>query len=308
MKYFKRRRLLSGTPSPNGVTDLWHQYFILDDGKRLGNSFYGFRSACCTSIQVGPNKHALQWTDKPGIENVVGALVKDITIRHVFEECTDIPPNYQYSVEIDLSKKHLLAYKELELFSIAKLKEDKSVTAVNGAVLYGKLLQMASGAVYDDQDGYSLIDTERYELVGDLVEERKHSVVFFNWEHQKQELIKEFERRGYDWCLIDGSVHETKRPEIVNDYQAGKYKVLLAHPQSAGHGLTLTKGTRTIWASPTHNLEHWIQGLKRIYRIGQTEKTETIVIVARGTVDELVWRRTQDKNMKLSDLLEELAA
>jgi SNF2 family DNA or RNA helicase len=181
-----------------------------------------------------------------------------------------------------------------------------TVTAVNAAAVTGKLLQIASGAVYDDNSSYSLIASQRYELILDLVEEREHSIVFFNWAHQREELIKEAGKRGVSFAVYDGTTNDKNRTTIVKDYQAGKYRVLFAHPQSAGHGLTLTKGTASIWASPTYNLEHFLQGLKRVHRIGQTQKTETIVIVAEGTIDEAVWQALQDKNVKLVELLEGL--
>ena len=97
-------------------------------------------------------------------------------------------------------------------------------------------------------------------------------------------------------------------PQIATEYQDGRYQVLFAHPQSAGHGLTLTRGTATIWASPTYNLEHYLQGLKRVHRIGQTEKTETIVIVAEDTIDERVWAALQAKSVNMTNLLLELEA
>jgi SNF2 family DNA or RNA helicase len=97
-------------------------------------------------------------------------------------------------------------------------------------------------------------------------------------------------------------------PEVADEFQTGQYQVLFAHPQSAGHGLTLTKGTATIWASPTYNLEHYLQGLKRVHRIGQKDKTETIVIVAEGTIDEKVWTALQAKNVKMTNLLTEMEA
>lgn len=306
VKHFTWKRLLSGTPNPNGVTDLWHQYFLLDSGKRLGKSFFGFRSATGIAVQVGPNKHALQWTDKPGIENLVGALIKDITIRHVFEDCVDIPQNFQRSVPFTLNPNHFTTYKELEAFCVTRIEEEE-VKAINAAVLYGKLLQCASGAVYSSLNNYKLITTERYQLVMDLVEERKHTVVFFLWQHQKDQLIKEAQTRKLRWALIDGTITKKgERGRIVQDYQDGKYDVLFAHPQSVAHGVTLTRGTATIWASPTNNLEWWKQGLKRIHRIGQTEKTETIVVLAKNTIDELVWDALQDKDVKLKNLLYEL--
>lgn len=305
-KYFEWRRLLSGTPNTNGVCDLWHQYLVLDDGVRLGKSYFAFRSATGSAEQVGPNKHALKWTDKPGIENVVGALIKDITIRHKFEDCVDIPPNFLRHVDFALDTKHMKQYNELESFSIAEM-GNKTISAVNAAVLYGKLLQSASGAVYDSAGEYALLDTSRYQLVMDLVEERQHSVVFFLWQHQKDQLIQEATKRKLRWAMIDGTVNKKgERTRIVDAYQRGEYDVLFAHPQSTAHGITMTRGTATIWASPTNNLEWWKQGLKRIHRIGQTQKTETIMVIAKDTIDEKVWDALQGKNVNLMNLLYEL--
>ena len=305
--FFKYRRLMSGTPNTNGVCDMWHQVFVLDGGKRLGKSLFAFRSAVCTPTQVGPSAAAIKWVDKPNAEAIVSALIQDIVIRHKFEDCVDIPANHQYSMPYELSKKHMVAYRELEDTSILLLKKS-SVTAINGAVLYGKLLQAASGAVYNDDDEYSLIDTGRYELTIDLVQERRHSIVFFLWRHQRDELVKLAKIRKLRYAVIDSTVSDTAREDIVKHYQAGFYDVLFAHPQSAGHGLTLTKGTATIWPSPTHNLAHYLQGLKRVYRIGQKEKTETIMIIAPGTIEERVYESLLAKNTKLDTLLNYLKA
>jgi SNF2 family DNA or RNA helicase len=301
-QHFKYRSLMTGTPTSNGILDIWHQVFILDGGKRLGKSYFGFRSAACTPEQVGPSSQMLKWHDKPGVDLVVADMLKDISIRHVFEECVDIPPNHRYAVEYKPSKKHLAMYDDMQDFHYLQLKE-KGVTAINGAVVYTKLLQIASGAVYNDNDEYSVIDTGRYEMIMDLVEARNHSIVFFNWVHQRDELVKEAERRGFSFAVYDGGTSDKERSSIVRAYQKGEYKVLFAHPQSAGHGLTLTKGTATIWASPTYNLEHFLQGLKRIHRIGQTERTETIVVIAKGTIDEKVWLVMQAKDAKQGQLL-----
>ena len=300
--HFKYIRLMSGTPNTNGVCDLWHQMYVVDGGKRLGKSFFAFRSAVCSPEQVGPSAGAIKWHDKENAEAIVSALISDVVIRHKFEDCVDIPLNHQYSINYHLPKRHMAAYKELEDNSILLLKKS-SVTAINGAVLYGKLLQLASGAVYNDDGGYSLIDSERYDLILDLVQERQHSVVFFHWTHQRDQLIALAKARGVSYALIDGTVPSGKRAEIVKHYQAGFYDTLFAHPQSAGHGLTLTKGTATIWTSPTHNLEHYLQGLKRIHRIGQKEKTETIMIIAPGTIEEKVYESLVAKNTKLTTLL-----
>ena len=309
-KYFPIRRALTGTPVSNSITDIWHQALIIDDGKRLGTSFFAFRSAVCIPEQAGPRPEHVRWVDRENAEAVVGALLNDIVIRHRFEECVDIPPNLQYAMSFELSTKHMAQYKELAATSMLSLK-DSTVRAVNGAVLYGKLLQVASGASYGDHDAegegqYALINSDRYNLVMDLVEARAHCLVAFLWKHQRDELVKAAEARGLTYAVIDG--HTRNVDEIVQNYQNGCYKVLFAHPKSAAHGLTLTKGTTTIFASPTNNLEWYLQFLKRIYRMTQTEKTETIVVVARGTIDEQVWEATQAKDLRQDSLLRFLEA
>lgn len=302
VKHFNIRRLLNGTPNSNGICDIWHQMYLVDDGERLGKSFFAFRSAVCTPRQVGPAANMVKWEDKPNAEAIVSALIKDVSIRHKFEDCVDIPANHQYSVPFELNKKHMALYKELEASSILYLKEN-TVSAINGAVLYSKLLQCSSGAVYGEGNKYSVLDTERYELIMDLVEERRHSIVFFNWAHQRDELVKLARARKLLHAVIDGTTSGKARENIVEQFQTGLYRVLFAHPQSAGHGLTLTRATATIWASPTYNLEHYLQGLKRIHRIGQKEKTETIMVLAPNTVEEKVYETLLQKNTKMTALL-----
>ena len=303
-QYFDWRRLLTGTPTSNGICDLWHQVYVVDDGDRLGKAFFAFQKATCT-----PETEAghIKWVDKPGIEPVVGALIEDITIRHRFEDCVDIPPNHRFAVPYTLTPSHRKLYQELENQKFLENKGRK-ISAVNGAVLYFKLLQCASGAVYvdpdDDESDYTLLDPDRYDLIMDLVEARQHSIVFFNWRHQKDELVRVATARGIKFEMIDGTVTKKgERERIVQAYQRGEYQVLLANAQTIGHGLTLTKGTRTIFASPTPNLEHFLQGYKRIYRITQTEKTETIMVIAPDTIDEYVWEQCQKKDVRQSDLL-----
>lgn len=305
-KYFERRRLLTGTPTSNGICDIHHQMYIVDDGKLLGESFFAFRGAVCTPVQVGAHRNAIDWQDKPGVETTVGALISKVVIRHKFEDCVDIPPNHQFAVEYELGAHHRKMYDKLERDSALLLKKN-TITAINGAVLYGKLLQCASGAVYSEDGEYALLDADRTELIAELIEARKHSIVFFNWKHQRDQLIQAAKKAGWTYAIIDGDVTKKgEREKIVEAYQAGRYKVLFAHPQSAGHGLTLTRGTTTIFASPTPNLEHFLQAYKRIYRIGQKDKTETIMIIAKNTIDEKVWASCQAKDLKQAELLDYL--
>jgi SNF2 family DNA or RNA helicase len=305
-RHFARRTIMNGTLTTNGVTDAWHQVHILDDGQRLGKSFYAFRQAVCTPRQVGPATNMVKWDDREGAERVVADLIKDITIRHELKDCVDIPENHKFVVPYEMPGKVEKVYREMEKAAVAQMKDGTLVEGINAAAVVTKLLQIASGAVYDSERNYHVIDPSRYELVMDLAEERKHVVVFFLWQHQRDLLVKEAEARGLTYTVIDGDASRKKRQESVEFYQAGMYRVMFAQPQSAAHGLTLTKGTRTIWASPTYNLEHWIQGNHRIDRAGQTEKTETANVLAEGTIEEHVYSVMTQKRGKLQDLLEYL--
>jgi SNF2 family DNA or RNA helicase len=292
-KHFKRRAGLTATPNGRSITDVWHQVAILDDGKRLGPSFYAFRNAVCTPEQVGRQAHMVNWVDRDGAEEAVFGELADIVVRHKFEDCVDIPPNHTYSVDFEMTPKLRRAYEQMARDQLMMLADKKkgvtTVTALNAAVVTGKLLQIASGAVYDNDGNYHLIDTSRYEMVMDMVEQRKHSLVFFQWQHQRDLLVAEAEKRGLSYCVLDGDAKDKEREAMVSNYQRGAYRVMFAHPKSAAHGLTLTKGTATIWPCPTADLELWRQGKKRQHRIGQTEKTETIVILGDNKAEHRVY-------------------
>lgn len=308
---FDRRILLSGTPNPNGILDLWHQFLILDGGQRLGRSFYRFRSTTCEAqtkftkrLAGGRSVDIQDWTEKPGAVEAVFALVQDITLRNRLEDCIDIPENHTYTVGFELSKQHAKLYREAVETAKLTLKDGKAAPLKQQS-LWTKLLQIASGAVYTDSGTfYDPVAPERYELILDLAEARPQSLVAFNWRHQRDELTALAKKRGLAFGLIDGSVDQKDREQAVRDFQTGKLRILFAHPQSAGHGLTLTAGTATIWSSPTYNLEHFEQFNRRIYRAGQTQRTETIMVCAVGTLEEQVYARLGAKKLSMDTLLE----
>jgi SNF2 family DNA or RNA helicase len=302
---FTYRSLLTGTPNSNGICDVWHQLYVLDEGARLGKSFYAFRGACCTPKQVGPSTNMVQWQDKPGVEASVSGLIADITIRNKLEDCVDIPENYEYAVAYTLPQKLLDAYDALKQDAIIQLSTGK-ISAANAAVLTRKLLQVASGAVYEADDIYHVLSIDRYEYVLDLVQQRSRSVVFFEWKHERDQLTNLASKRGITYAYIDGSVSTAERTRITNAYQAGFYDTIFLHPQSAAHGITLTAGVSTIWTHPTYNLEHFIQGNRRVYRAGQSKKTETVVVVADETLEPKVFQALTSKNLKMLNLLEML--
>lgn len=316
---FKYRSAMTATPTSNGMTDIWHQVHLLDGGRRLGPSFYGFRNSVCYPVQVGPNVHAVKWEDREGAEEAIYGLLSDIVIRHERDKCVDLPPNHVYEITYQLSPAQKKAYVTLEATQVLLLQPERArskltgkapkITAINAAAMATKLLQIASGAVYTGEGGYKLVDTGRYELVMDLVEQVKHSLVLFLWEHQRDFLKTEAEKRGLRYCVLDGKTSDKDRADLVKKYQAGWFDVMIAHPRTAGHGLTLTKGTRTIWASPTYDLELWEQASMRQHRIGQTKKTETIVVIAQGTIDERVYNEIlMPKGVRMKNLLGLFAA
>lgn len=303
-RHFRYRSCMTATPNSNTITDVFHQALLLDGGRRLGQLFYAFRQTVATPIQAGRGQNMIRWEDKDGAEEAVFALLSDIVVRHRLDDCADIPENHQYPLPYELTTTQKRAYMEMESTQLLSLKQNKSVSAINAAAVATKLLQVASGAVYSSPDVYHVIDRARYELIMDLAEQRKHPLVLFLWKHQRDLLIIEAQKRDLNFAVFDGDTSDTERLAIVQRYQAGEYDVLFGHPKSIGHGHTLTTGTSTIWASPTYDLEIFIQASSRQRRLGQTEKTDTVVVVAEGTLEEKVYESMLTKDARMSNLLD----
>lgn len=343
-KYFETVDLLSGTPTPNGPLDMWHQAYILDGGQRLGPLYHQFRQAICSPVEVkirgkskeeddswfqefmaehmggsgltppqlsgfrhGGEKTVIKWLPKEGAEQAIAARMGDCTIRHLLEECVDMPQRLPPRIiPFNLSSKHRAIYNKMAKDLVVEV-AGSTILSINAAVLRVKLLQIASGSIYGDDDP-KLIDSERYNLVLDLVEEAPASIVVFLWKHQRDELVRQAAKRGLSYAVIDGETSDRRRNEIVEAYQNGMFRVLFGHPKSMAHGLTLTRGVRTIWASPTVDLEWWEQANRRIYRIGQTKRTETLVVCAEGTQDEIEFRNLSGKELDAKSLYQEIVS
>lgn len=213
-----------------------------------------------------------------------------------------MPEHTVHTYSTRLPKKVMNMYKEFQETKLLE-GEEGEVTAVHAGVLARKLLQLCTGAVYNEEAEPLTFHTARYELVIDLVAQREHSLVAFNWRHERENLVELAESRGISYAIIDGTVPTEERTRIVRSFQRGEIQTIFAHPQSAGHGLTLTKATSTIWCSPTYNSEHYTQFNRRIYRAGQTKRTETIRIAAEGTWEERVYDKLEGKVTSMNDLL-----
>jgi SNF2 family DNA or RNA helicase len=297
------RTAMSGTPMPNSVLDIWHQLYLLDQGARLGNRFYSFRNACCTPNQKRINGMSFNdWIEKPGIRTLIATQIQDITIRRTLDDCTDIPQQsisyYDYEPNTTIRQ----YYKEMANEAFVELNNERIIVGIHAAAQTIKMLQILSGAVYDNES-YSLLDTERYDLVLDIAEQRQHSLISFMWNHQKHYLEEQAKKRRLPFATIDGETPFAQRLNIVENFQNGHYRILFAHPKSAGHGLTLTKAKTTIWTSPTYNLEQYLQFNGRTRRTGQTEKTEVICIRAINSIEEHVYNILNSKQTTQDEFL-----
>ena len=296
---FTNRIAMSGTPNSNTILDIWHPALLVDDGERLGCRFYQFRSQVCTPVFNG---FANEWKDKPGAEDAVANRLSDITIRYGLDECMDLPDNITRTINTNLSKQIQKQYNLLAKDSVLYTKTG-TVNAVHAGARVKKLLQLVTGAVYDEDKLVQFVHQERYDIVMTLVEQRAHSLVAFNWRHERDALVELAEKQGITYEVIDGETKGERRKDIVSRFQAGQIKMLLCHPQSASHGLTLTKANTVIWCSPTYNAEHFKQFNQRIYRAGQTQKTETILIQARNTWEPEVYKKLNTKLGRMENLL-----
>ena len=301
--HFNNRIAMSGTPNSNSILDLWHPVYLIDDGEHLGDRFWSYRSQVCTPRFNG---FANEWIDKPGIEQVVADKLSDISIRYALTDCIDLPDNIVRNVYTKLSPQISKLYKTLAEESVLYTRAG-TINAINAAARVKKLLQLVSGAIYDEEGNATYIHTERYDLVMTLVGQRKHSIVAFNWKHERDALTKIADREKISYEIIDGSVPAHKRVDIVQRFQAGQLQVLFCHPQSTSHGLTLTKATTAIWCSPTYSAEQFQQFNRRIHRAGQTQKTETILICAKGTWEKQVYEKLNGKLGKMENLLHVLS-
>ena len=299
IQYFTNRIAMSGTPNSNTILDIWHPAYLVDDGERLGARFFQFRSQVCTPKFNG---FANEWIDKPDAEDAVANRLRDITIRYALSECIDLPDNVTRTINTNLSKQVQQKYNLLANDSVLYTKTG-TVNAVHAGARVKKLLQLVTGAIYDEDKLVQFIHQERYDIVMTLVEQRAHSLVAFNWRHERDALIELAEKQGVTYEVIDGTVKAEKRKDIVTRFQAGQIQMLLCHPQSAGHGLTLTKASTVIWCSPTYNAEHFQQFNQRIHRSGQTQKTETILIQARNTWEPEVYKKLNTKLGRMENLL-----
>lgn len=305
-QYIPIVNLMTGTPTPRSITDIFNLALTVDFGERLGKRFTKFRNEVCNAYpQYGAPPGVMRYEDKPEAYAKVMAALADITTRVELSAVTELPETIKRTIRIPMPRKLQKLYEQMAHDSVMAL-EQGTVTAINAAARRTKLLQLMSGSVYDGEQ-YHDIHPERHELVIALAMETDHALVAFNWKHQRDGLVAEARKKKLRYAVIDGTTSKTERPTIIRDFQAGKYDVLFAHPQSAGHGITLTKANRVIWASPTDRTDLFEQFNHRIVRNGQKRKTEIIMLAAEDTVEEVAYGNQLNKRDNMFNLLDAFA-
>lgn len=277
MKSVSRVVLLTGTPAPNGLTDLWAQLYLLDFGYRLGSTKTAFLQRWFTTDYWGHT-----WTPQPWAAEQIHAAVADVCLSMQARDYLELPPLLVNPITVPLPADALDQYAELEKEMLLEL-GDQAVTAANAAVLTGKLMQLANGAVYlsdTEQRVWESVHEAKLDALGELIEETSEPVLcFYSFRSDAARIAQRFpQAREMDAAGA-----------VVADWNAGAVPLLLAHPASAGHGLNLQSGGRTIvWFGPTWNLEHWQQANARLHRQGQARPVIAHVLLAQDTLDARV--------------------
>ena len=210
---------MSGTPNSNSILDLWHPVLLVDDGDHLGQRFYSYRNQVCTPKFNG---FANEWVDKPGIEQAVAARLSDITIRYKLEDCIDLPENIVRTVRTNLSPEVQRMYNDFSKDSVLYTKMG-TINAVHAGARVKKLLQIISGGVYDEDGLVQYLHQERYDIVMDLISERKHSIVAFNWRHERDALIELATKQKYLTKLLMAVYLLKNVKTLYKDSRLGKY-------------------------------------------------------------------------------------
>ena len=289
---------LTGTPTGNGLMDLWAEFRILDMGERLGRYISQYRN-----LYFKPDKRngmvVYSYKPLPGAEEAIYHQISDITMSMKATDYLEMPELVSVAKEVRLSETEKKRYDELKKSLVLELPGGE-VTSANAASLTLKLSQMANGAIYTDDKNVVNIHDRKLEALEDLVESAngKSVLVAYWFKHDKDRIRERMEAR------------ELKEPQDFADWNAGKIPVALIHPASAGHGLNLQKGGFIlIWFGLTWSLELYQQTNARLWRQGQADKTVIIQhIVAKDTIDERILNVLKHKDGTQAALIDAVKA
>lgn len=288
---------LTGTPSSNGLMDLWAEFRILDLGQRLGRYITHYRNTYFT-----PDKRNAQiifsYKPLPGAEDKIYSQISDITISMKSIDYLKMPECIVNEMFVSLNEKEWNIYSKFKDDMVTKL-GDEEIDAVNAAVLSGKLLQMANGAVYDSENKAHIIHDKKLDALEDLIEgaNGKPVLVAYWFKHDLERIKNRF------------TVRQIKASKDIEDWNEGNIPIAVIHPASAGHGLNLQSGGSTlIWFGLTWSLELYQQTNARLYRQGQNETVIIHHIITKGTIDEDVMTALTKKEETQASLIDAVKA
>ena len=269
--------LLTGTPSPNGLLDLWSQMYLVDFGERLGKTMTGYKQRFFESDYMG-----YKFTPRQGSSEAIHRLLSDKVLSMSAEDYLQVPDRIDLVERVELPPEVFAQYQEFERTLLAELDDGQEIEAISAAVLANKLLQWSNGATYTDSLGnWSELHSVKLDALADLVEQNpsENMLVAYNYKTDLERLRVRFP----DAVVMD------KQQETIDRWNRGEIQMMLAHPASAGHGLNLQKGgSMLVWFGLNWSLELYQQFNGRLHRQGQTRPVRVVHIVASGCIDERV--------------------
>lgn len=295
--FIKRMIGLTGTPSSNGLQDLWAEFRLLDQGERLGRFIGSFREA-----YLRPDRRngmvIYSYKPQPGAEEAIYRKISDITISMKAMDHLAMPELVMIKQEVEMSQSEMDRYKALKRTLVLDLDGDE-ITAANAASLSGKLCQMASGAIYTEDKSWIAIHERKLDALEDLIESANGApiLIAYWFKHDLERIKKRF------------AVREIRTEADIRDWNAGKIAVATLHPAAAGHGLNLQDGgSMLVWFSLTWSLELYQQTNARLYRQGQKESVRIFHLVCKDTIDEDILAALEKKDASQNRLIEAVKA
>lgn len=294
-----RRWGLTGTPTPNSLLELFAQIRLLDDGKRLGHSFDTFKKAYFHAVDY----MEYDWRPNIGAEKTVYGKVADIALTLLSSDYLHIPDTTVEDVEVPLPQEAQDAYDTMQKDLLLAIGDDPDnlIVSPNAGVLVNKLLQIASGSVYNERGEPQVVHTAKVDALKTWLKRNPegNAIVSYNYRHELAEL-----RKLPGAVAFEDYKTPAKMAALEKLWNEGGIKILLVHPQSVGHGLNLQYGGPTvIWLSPTYSRELYDQLNGRVARRGQTKPTRIVRILCPGTVDDAVVETLRERDIGQKSLL-----
>ena len=294
---------LTGTPSSNGLMDLFAEFKILDMGMRLGRFIGQYRNTYFKPDKMnGPIVYS--YKPLPGAEDAIYEKISDITISMKAADHLKMPELVNTKYMVHLSEKEKKKYEDMKAELVLELPEGE-ITAANAASLSGKLSQMANGAVYADDESILAIHDRKLDALEDIIESAngKPLLIAYWFKHDLIRIEQRLAEKKIPFQKLDSDASMKK-------WNKGELPVALIHPASAGHGLNLQSGGSTlVWFGITWSLELYQQTVARLYRQGQSSRTVTVIhILTQGTVDEKIMKALAEKDSTQSALIDAVKA